>query len=134
MNWCCQRFLEYICCINNPVEKSFLTQLLFLTRAETGLCLFRMINRAIQEGWTAISQAAHEGHADCVRLLAKSGADKNAKSNVRHTICLNFRVSLAWNSCPDLCLSNYQYIIYGKSNSRLSDYVDSSFAIVLFLI
>ena len=31
--------------------------------------------------------AARNGHADCARLLLDAGADKNAKNEVRASIC-----------------------------------------------
>jgi hypothetical protein len=37
-----------------------------------------------QKGWTALIWAAWHGHADCVRLLIDAGADKEAKTSVRH--------------------------------------------------
>jgi hypothetical protein len=37
-----------------------------------------------QFGDTALIRAAWHGHAECVRLLIDAGADKDAKSNVRH--------------------------------------------------
>jgi hypothetical protein len=43
-----------------------------------------------QEGWTALIWAAWNGHADCVRLLINVGADKDAKSIVRHRSLLYF--------------------------------------------
>ena len=36
-----------------------------------------------QSGWTALMCAAHNGHAECVRLLVAAGADKNATDHVR---------------------------------------------------
>ncbi len=36
-----------------------------------------------QDGFTALMSAAQQGHTDCVRLLVKGGADKEAKDNVR---------------------------------------------------
>ncbi len=36
-----------------------------------------------QDGYTALIEAAWEGHAGCVRLLIDAGADKEAKNNVR---------------------------------------------------
>jgi ankyrin repeat protein len=51
----------------------------------------------MQSGVTALILAAREGHADCVRLLIDSGAEKEDKTNVRavayflYTIaCLQF--------------------------------------------
>ena len=37
----------------------------------------------LQGGLTALMCAAEDGHTDCVRLLLRAGADKEAKSNVR---------------------------------------------------
>ena len=39
--------------------------------------------RAQMSGGTALIYAAHEGHADCARLLLDAGADKEAKDPVR---------------------------------------------------
>jgi ankyrin repeat protein len=36
---------------------------------------------------TALMLAAHNGRADCVRLLIDAGADKNARNNVRGGRC-----------------------------------------------
>jgi hypothetical protein len=36
-----------------------------------------------QNGWTALIHAVKSGHADCVRLLLETGADKKAKDRVR---------------------------------------------------
>ncbi len=36
----------------------------------------------LQDGWTALSIAAQNGRADCVRLLIDAGADKDAKTKV----------------------------------------------------
>ncbi len=49
----------------------------------------------IQDGCTALIWAASNGHTDCVRLLVEGGADKDAKSTVRHwahlfTVCFNW--------------------------------------------
>ena len=41
-----------------------------------------------QNGWTALMRAAEHGRADCVRLLIDSGADKDAKDNVRRRFSL----------------------------------------------
>ena len=40
-----------------------------------------------QHGTTALIWAAHNGHADCVRLLIDAGADKDAKDQVRVGRC-----------------------------------------------
>ena len=40
-----------------------------------------------QCGETALIAAAEWGRTDCVRLLLESGADKNARNNVRDTTC-----------------------------------------------
>ena len=40
---------------------------------------------AAQYGWTALSMAAENGHADCARLLLDAGADTEATTNVRAT-------------------------------------------------
>ncbi len=42
----------------------------------------------MQNGYTALIEAAHKGHADCVRLLIDAGADKDAKDEVRVGRCL----------------------------------------------
>ena len=42
----------------------------------------------MQRGWTALIRAAQWGHAACVRLLIDAGADPNAKSSVRISLCL----------------------------------------------
>jgi ankyrin repeat protein len=41
---------------------------------------------ALQYQDTALTDAAHNGHADCVRLLVEAGADKEVKSNVRDLV------------------------------------------------
>jgi ankyrin repeat protein len=41
------------------------------------------MNLRAQEGWTTLSLASLNGQTDCVRLLLESGADKDAKNNVR---------------------------------------------------
>ena len=57
-------------------------------------------NAHTQVGSTALIHAAASNHADCVRLLDESGADKNAEDNVRvgNVMCLCntdcFRVTL----------------------------------------
>jgi hypothetical protein len=43
-----------------------------------------------QGGWTALMHAAYNGFADNVRLLLDSGADKNAKNQVRPSLCAMF--------------------------------------------
>ena len=44
-----------------------------------------------QFGETALSCAAHSGHANCVRLLLDAGANKNTKDNVRISpLCEHF--------------------------------------------
>ena len=42
-----------------------------------------------QEGSTVLINAAENGHADCVRLLLESGADMEAKNNVRAAVAFN---------------------------------------------
>ena len=37
-----------------------------------------------QKGFTVLMMAAQEGQADIVKLLLKSGADKEAQDNVSH--------------------------------------------------
>jgi ankyrin repeat protein len=41
---------------------------------------------ALQYQDTALTDASHNGHADCVRLLLEAGADKEVKSNVRDLV------------------------------------------------
>ncbi len=38
-----------------------------------------------QNGYTALMRAAREGHTECVRLLLESGADTEAKTQVRNS-------------------------------------------------
>lgn len=37
----------------------------------------------LQNGDTGVHVAAEKGHADCLRVLAAAGADKEARNNVR---------------------------------------------------
>jgi ankyrin repeat protein len=47
-----------------------------------------MLRKSIlQNGWTALINAAYSGHVDCARLLIDAGADKDAKCNVRFARC-----------------------------------------------
>ena len=45
-----------------------------------------------QNGDTALTLAASNGHADCVHLLLEGGADKEAKNNVRVIFAPRLRV------------------------------------------
>jgi hypothetical protein len=47
------------------------------------LLLTSSLRRATQGGNTPLHLAAHRGHAECARLLINSGADLNAKNDVR---------------------------------------------------
>ncbi len=54
---------------------------------------------AAQDGYTALIWAAHNGRADCVRLLLDAGAEKNATNNVRATAgvaCIGAVVEMDW--------------------------------------
>ena len=66
----------------------------------------------IQNGDTALTAAAKNGHTDCVRLLLDGGADKEAKNNVRFSSQLCVFVldvfpffTINWTGWP-FCLFN----------------------------
>ena len=46
-----------------------------------------------QEGWTALIEAATEGHVECVRLLIEAGTNKEAKDHVRIGYCFSWKTS-----------------------------------------
>ncbi len=41
---------------------------------------------ALQYQDTALTDASHNGHADCVRLLVEAGADKEVTNDVRDLV------------------------------------------------
>ncbi len=68
------------------VDNVFL--LFFSARCAMELCA-GCVDSDSQDGSTTLICSARNGHTDCVRLLIDAGAEKEAKSNVRHwSMCL----------------------------------------------
>jgi hypothetical protein len=70
-----------------------------------------LLPSSVQEGSMALSDAAANGHADCVRLLLESGADKETKS-VRDLLLritfMNACLPSAQNVAPDAVERGYR--------------------------
>lgn len=48
------------------------------------ILVHRVIDACVEQGgWTALLSAAQSGQAECAQLLLQSGAEKDAKNNVR---------------------------------------------------
>jgi hypothetical protein len=69
----------------------------------------------IQGGFTALIQAAYNGHAECVFQLLECGADPDAKSNVRWKMMLCFVGFVYW-------------LLIALANAVVSEYDDKTFA------
>ena len=77
-----------------------------------------------QSGWTALIFAAEKGHVDCARLLIDTGADKDARNNVRRWVLL-CRVALL------KCIFHFFVFLTGLINSQVQVYDD---LLLMFLL
>ena len=64
---------------------------------------------SVQNGWTALHKASHQGHCGVVRMLLEAKTDVNKKTNVSHSACLYDSVAFVHNhgNCISGCLLKF---------------------------